>query len=89
MLGSRIAQATASQSRIFVGKFRPDSDSHFVTVGIKHVKFWTIAGSQLLWQRGKIPQQLKAQMQTMLSVSFAPVGPLCCTRWSVCQLSIQ
>ena len=72
-LGLKVAQAIGSQNRVFVGKFRPDSDSHFVTVGVKHVKFWTIAGTQLLWQRGKIPKHLQTQMQTMLSVAFAPV----------------
>jgi WD40 repeat protein len=70
--GLKVAQAIGSQNRVFVGKFRPDSDSHFVTVGVKHVKFWTIAGTQLLWQRGKIPKHLQTQMQTMLSVAFAP-----------------
>ena len=73
-LGAKIAQASGAHGRIFIGQFRPDSDTHFVTVGVRHIKFWTVAGSQLLGQRGVIPQSAGAQLQTMLSVAFAPVS---------------
>lgn len=61
-----------------MAEFRPDSDSQFVTVGVKHVKFWTVAGSQLLGKRGLLkrsctnPQESK--MQTMLSIAFGAVS---------------
>uniref|UniRef100_A0A3P8UK77 EML-like second beta-propeller domain-containing protein n=1 Tax=Cynoglossus semilaevis TaxID=244447 RepID=A0A3P8UK77_CYNSE len=32
--------------------FRPDSDTHFVSVGIQHVRFWTLAGRALLSKKG-------------------------------------
>eukprot|EP00057_Strongylocentrotus_purpuratus_P018650 XP_011673124.1 PREDICTED: echinoderm microtubule-associated protein-like 6 [Strongylocentrotus purpuratus] len=72
--GSRIASGVGHTKRIFMAEFRPDSDSQFVTVGVKHVKFWTVAGSQLLGKRGLLkrsgtnPQESK--MQTMLSIAF-------------------
>lgn len=77
-IGAKIAQASGAHGRIFIGQFRPDSDTHFVTVGVRHVKFWTVAGGQLLGQRGVIPQSTSAQLQTMLSVAFAPVSTSAC-----------
>ncbi|KAI2658968.1 Echinoderm microtubule-associated protein-like 6 [Labeo rohita] len=38
--------------RIFVVEFRPDSDTQFVSVGIKHIKFWTLVGGSLLYKKG-------------------------------------
>lgn len=71
--------------RIFVVEFRPDSDSQFVSVGIKHVKFWTLAGGALMYKKGVVGTLEDGRMQTMLSVAFgavsspfqgAPTGPL-------------
>ena len=73
---------TTAKSRIFVAKFKPGSDTQarqpcsqscvqhaqFVTCGIKHIKFWTLAGAQLLSKRGVVGRGVK--MQTMLSVGF-------------------
>ena len=73
-----MATAPASSSRIFQAEFRPDSDSHFVTVGVKHVKFWTIAGNQLVGKKGVIGHienvATQPQMQTMLSIAFSAVS---------------
>jgi echinoderm microtubule-associated protein-like 5 len=54
--------------------FRPDSDSIFVSVGFKHVNFWTVAGAELLKKKGVLTDcnskdKLK-KMPTMLSVAF-------------------
>ena len=77
VLGSKLATAPGSSSRIFHAEFRPDSDSHFVTVGVKHVKFWTIVGSQLVGKKGIMSSidnvSTQPQMQTMLSVAFSAV----------------
>lgn len=72
--GSRIASGLGHTKRIFLAEFRPDSDSQFVSVGVKHVKFWTVAGSQLLGKRGLLKKTgnstQETKMQTMLSVAF-------------------
>lgn len=74
--GSKLASSHGHTERIFVAEFRPDSDSQFVTCGVKHVKFWTVAGGQLVGKRGVInpPQgedgDSQLRMQTMLSVAF-------------------
>lgn len=79
VLGSKLASSLGHTERIFVAEFRPDSDSQFVTCGVKHVKFWTVAGGQLVGKRGVIntPQRegddSQLRMQTMLSVAFGAV----------------
>ena len=81
-LGSKLASSHGHTERIFVAEFRPDSDSQFVTCGVKHVKFWTVAGGQLVGKRGVInpPQgedgDSQLRMQTMLSVAFGAVSAL-------------
>ena len=75
--GSRIASGVGHTKRIFLAEFRPDSDSQFVTAGVKHVKFWTVAGSQLLGKRGlllKNSNSHESKMKTMLSIAFGAVG---------------
>ena len=78
--GNKLASSHGNTDRIFVAEFRPDSDSQFVTCGVKHVKFWSLAGGQLVGKRGVIttPQQgeggdSQLRMQTMLSVAFGAV----------------
>ena len=64
--------------RIFHGEFRPDTDSGFVTVGVKHVKFWTVAGGTLMSKKGILTNigsgNDAPRMQTMLSVAFGAVS---------------
>ncbi|KAI4812331.1 hypothetical protein KUCAC02_023729 [Chaenocephalus aceratus] len=50
--GSKVCSKAGHPDRIFVVEFRPDSDSQFVSVGIKHVKFWTLAGGALMYRKG-------------------------------------
>lgn len=59
--------------RIFVVEFRPDSDTQFVSVGIKHIKFWTLVGGSLLYKKGVVSAVEDSRMQTMLSVAFGAV----------------
>uniref|UniRef100_H3AL06 EMAP like 5 n=1 Tax=Latimeria chalumnae TaxID=7897 RepID=H3AL06_LATCH len=68
--GAKIASRAAHSQRIFVVEFRPDSDTQFVTVGVKHVRFWTLAGRALLSKKGILSSIEDARMQTMLSVAF-------------------
>lgn len=56
-----------------MAEFRPDSDSQFVSVGVKHVKFWTLAGRALLSKKGLLSTVEDARMQTMLAVAFGAV----------------
>ncbi|XP_036887500.1 echinoderm microtubule-associated protein-like 5 isoform X3 [Sturnira hondurensis] len=68
--GAKIASKAGHNQRIFVAEFRPDSDSQFVSVGVKHVKFWTLAGRALLSKKGLLSTLGDARMQTMLAVAF-------------------
>ena len=76
--GTRLAQGIGHTKRIFLAEFRPDSDNSFVTVGVKHVMFWTVAGSQILGKRGLLntagQNTQDAKMQTMLSIAFGAVS---------------
>lgn len=60
--------------RIFVVEFRPDSDTQFVSVGIKHIKFWTLVGGSLMYKKGVVSALEDGRMQTMLSVAFGAVS---------------
>ena len=77
--GTLVASASGDvePNRIFRAMFRPDSETVFVSVGFKHVKFWSIAGSELIKRKGVLidsnkdkNKQLK-KMPTMLSIGFA------------------
>ncbi|KAI1886390.1 hypothetical protein AGOR_G00213520 [Albula goreensis] len=68
--GAKVTSKGGHADRIFVVEFRPDSDSQFVSVGIKHIKFWTLAGGSLMYKKGVIGAVEDARMQTMLSVAF-------------------
>uniref|UniRef100_G1KXP8 EMAP like 5 n=1 Tax=Anolis carolinensis TaxID=28377 RepID=G1KXP8_ANOCA len=68
--GAKIASRAGHNQRIFVAEFRPDSDTQFVSVGVKHVRFWTLAGRALLSKKGQTSSIEDARMQTMLSVAF-------------------
>jgi len=74
--GAKIASRAGHNQRIFVAEFRPDSDTQFVSVGVKHVRFWTLAGRALLSKKGLLSSIEEARMQTMLSVAFGAVCTL-------------
>ncbi|KAF1375383.1 hypothetical protein PFLUV_G00219460 [Perca fluviatilis] len=74
--GSKVCSKGGHPDRIFVVEFRPDSDSQFVSVGIKHVKFWTLAGGALMYKKGVVGTVEDGRMQTMLSVAFGAVSYL-------------
>ncbi|CAF1210286.1 unnamed protein product [Rotaria sordida] len=74
--GINVASTTASEQRIFRALFRSDSDTHFVSVGVKHLKFWSVAGNTLVEKKGIITKtadgRRSSKMQTMLSIAFGP-----------------
>nr|XP_024658595.1 echinoderm microtubule-associated protein-like 6 [Maylandia zebra] len=69
--GTKVTSKGGHTERIFVVEFRPDSDTQFVSVGIKHIKFWTLVGGSLMYKKGVIGSVEDGRMQTMLS---------CCVR---------
>ena len=71
---TKVAHISGDDRRIFIAQFRPDSNTKFVSCGVKHVRFWTLAGTQLLRRRGHLPRTSEATLQTMLSLAFAPVS---------------
>lgn len=74
LAGSKVSSKAGHSDRIFVVEFRPDSDTQFVSVGIKHIKFWTLVGGSLLYKKGVIGAVEEGRMQTMLSVAFGAVS---------------
>ena len=78
--GTKVATSAGHTKRIFVAEFRPDSDTSFVTCGVKHVKWWSVKGGVLVSKAANLSSfeggDGDAQMQTMLSVAFGPVSCL-------------
>ena len=74
LLGINVACSIASEDRIFRALFRPNSDTHFVTAGVKHLKFWSVAGNTLVEKKAVITKtadgRRSTKMQTMLSIAF-------------------
>ncbi|XP_075907401.1 echinoderm microtubule-associated protein-like 6 isoform X4 [Nelusetta ayraudi] len=65
--GTMVTSKGGHAERIFVVEFRPDSDTQFVSVGIKHIKFWTLVGGSLTYKKGVIGSVEDGRMQTMLT----------------------
>ena len=80
LLGTMVASAPCHNQRIFHAECRPDSDTSFVTVGVKHLKFWSVTGGQLVAKKGllaEVPDVAeKPKMQTMLSLAFGAVSAM-------------
>lgn len=76
-LGVSVACTVASEHRIFRALFRPGSETQFVSAGVKHLKFWTVAGNTLVEKKAVIAKSAdgkrSAKMQTMLSIAFQGV----------------
>ena len=72
--GSRLATVQNTALRVLHCEFRPDSDSQLVSVGQKHVNFWTLAGTDIVSRKVKVPESLGVKMQTMLSIAFSTSG---------------
>ncbi|XP_072318733.1 echinoderm microtubule-associated protein-like 6, partial [Eucyclogobius newberryi] len=68
--GSVMTSRGGHRERVFVAEFRPDSDSQFVSVGVKHVKFWSVVGGALIYKKGLNACKDGATSQTMLALAF-------------------
>ena len=66
--GHKVASATGSIERIFDCAFNPSDDS-IITVGLQHVKFWTVHGRLLRGRSGNFTQGTKHQAFISLAVS--------------------
>ena len=75
--GVNVACTVASEDRVFRALFRPNQDAQFVTAGVKHLKFWTVAGNTLVEKKAVMPKTVagrrSTKMQTMLSIAFGRV----------------
>jgi WD40 repeat protein len=75
--GINVACTTGSEDRIFRALFRPNSDTSFVSAGVKHLKFWSVAGNTLVATKAVVTKtsdgRRSSKMQTMLSIAFGPV----------------
>ena len=63
-----------------------------MTVGVKHIKFWTVAGGELISKKGvlaKIPDLPEMpKMQTLLSLAFGAVSSDICHMKRVLHLNL-
>lgn len=57
------------KDKIFEIKWDPFNSEKLVTVGIKHIKFWNLAGGGFTSKRGTFGQQGK--VETMLCASYS------------------
>jgi microtubule-associated protein-like 6 len=67
--GTKLASAKGAQDMIFDVVFNPFKDTEFVTVGVKHIQFWTYAGTNIDSKRGIFGDV--GPIQTMLTVTFS------------------
>ena len=42
--GTKLAETRGHKDKIFMLQWNPASGDHMITVGVKHIKFWTQAG---------------------------------------------
>nr|XP_039266613.1 echinoderm microtubule-associated protein-like 6 [Styela clava] len=68
--GVIMCKVSCSPHRIFRAQFRPDSDANFVSVGVKHVRFWQVCGGTAIGQRAVLGATKGIRMQTMLCIAF-------------------
>ena len=70
--GAQLAHARGHKDKIFDVRWDPNEDGRFVTVGMKHIKFWKKVGSGFTSKRGIFGR--KGKIDTMLSLAFTPDG---------------
>ena len=72
--GTKLASVENNNLRILHCEFRPDSDTQLVSVGQRHVTFWSLAGMEIVSRKPSIPDSLGVKMKTMLSIAFSTGG---------------
>eukprot|EP01119_Soliformovum_irregulare_P013844 TRINITY_DN3722_c0_g1_i1.p1 TRINITY_DN3722_c0_g1~~TRINITY_DN3722_c0_g1_i1.p1 ORF type:complete len:1927 (-),score=428.61 TRINITY_DN3722_c0_g1_i1:16-5796(-) len=66
--GIKAAEAPGSKEKIFDVVFHPKKEDEFVTVGVKHVKFWKVTGNALDGKKGIFGKT--GSIQTILSACY-------------------
>ncbi|PRP88610.1 echinoderm microtubule-associated protein-like 6 [Planoprotostelium fungivorum] len=66
--GEKIASQNGSKEKIYTALYNSFQPDTIVSVGVKHVCFWKIAGNGLMCRKGVFGK--KGELQTMLSLAF-------------------
>ncbi|XP_006814808.2 echinoderm microtubule-associated protein-like 6, partial [Saccoglossus kowalevskii] len=66
--GAKLATTRGHKDKIYVIKWNPHAEDKLVTVGVKHIKFWTVAGGGLTSKRGTFGNVGK--LDTMMCATF-------------------
>ena len=75
--GEKLATTRGHKDKIFVVKWNPFEAEKLVTVGVKHIKFWTMAGGGFTNSRGRFGTV--AKVDSMLCVTFGKTADVCFT----------
>lgn len=75
--GEKLATTRGHKSKIFCISWNPYTDNQLVTVGIKHIKFWTTVGGGFTSKSGVFGR--KGKQATMLCVEYGAEGSVCFT----------
>ena len=66
--------------KIFCLRWNPHDDDRFVTVGVKHIKFWTHAGGGMTSKQGVFGKVAGKQgKQNQMCVVFGKTADMCIT----------
>ena len=71
--GCLIASVGGHKDRIFMIRWNPFNQGQLVTVGVKHIKFWTRIGRSMESNRGILPKDKKST--TILAITFSHEEP--------------
>ena len=71
--GNLLASVGGHKDRIFMIRWNPFNPSQLVTVGVKHIKFWTRVGKSMESKRGILPKDKKNT--TILAITFSHAEP--------------
>ncbi|ESO87658.1 hypothetical protein LOTGIDRAFT_166239 [Lottia gigantea] len=73
--GEKLASTRGHKDKIFVVKWNPFDGSKLVSVGVKHIKFWTQTGGGFTSNRGTLGKV--AKLCDMLCVAYGKSDDLC------------
>eukprot|EP00003_Mantamonas_plastica_P007140 TRINITY_DN1595_c0_g1_i1.p1 TRINITY_DN1595_c0_g1~~TRINITY_DN1595_c0_g1_i1.p1 ORF type:complete len:1924 (+),score=719.51 TRINITY_DN1595_c0_g1_i1:2008-7779(+) len=66
--GTKLMSAKGHTEKIFSSRFSPNDETRIVTCGVKHIKFWNLAGNVFKSEKGIFGRN--GTLQTMLDVAF-------------------
>ncbi|CAF3520544.1 unnamed protein product [Rotaria sp. Silwood1] len=78
--GEKIASQRGHNEKIFCLRWNPHEDDRFVTVGVKHIKFWTQAGGGMTSKQGVFGKTSGKQgKKDQMCVVFGKTADTCIT----------